>query len=150
MDCEEFFFTAPDCSKRWNQLRESYIREKRRREDECRSGSGPKKRKGFHLFNDMTFLKQHVQRRDDTDSAFSHAISNCSRTNVTFDNTHAFTTVKSYDTYSAFGHPTSNCCRTKFVSRLKRNSCNVICRNFLWHAIATGNHAPKFSCRRTF
>ena len=49
--------------KRWSQLHGRYSREKKKREEEMRSGSGLSQRRGFTLYEDMQFLECHVQKR---------------------------------------------------------------------------------------
>ncbi|KAM0728537.1 Transcription factor Adf-1 [Formica fusca] len=56
--------TSPDvCCNRWARLRESFSKEKKKRQNEMTSGSGASKRRGFVYFESMKFIDKFVKTR---------------------------------------------------------------------------------------
>ncbi|CAG9822121.1 unnamed protein product [Phaedon cochleariae] len=56
--------TVSECQTRWLRLRQYYAKERQKREQECRSGSkGGSQRKGWELFELLSFLEDHITKR---------------------------------------------------------------------------------------
>ncbi|KAG5329017.1 ADF1 factor, partial [Acromyrmex heyeri] len=55
--------SAGVCCNRWTRLRESFSKEKKKRQNETRSGSGASKRRGFIYFESMKFIDKFVKSR---------------------------------------------------------------------------------------
>ncbi|XP_024894182.1 uncharacterized protein LOC112468977 [Temnothorax curvispinosus] len=64
LEISKILATSPDvCCNRWTRLRESYSKEKKKRQNETANGSGASKRRGFIYFESMKYIDKFVKSR---------------------------------------------------------------------------------------
>ncbi|XP_036142275.1 uncharacterized protein LOC118645412 [Monomorium pharaonis] len=64
IEISKILATLPDvCCTRWTRLRESFSKEKKKRQSETTSGSGASKRRGFVYFESMKYIDKFVKTK---------------------------------------------------------------------------------------
>ncbi|XP_024882066.1 uncharacterized protein LOC112461156 [Temnothorax curvispinosus] len=64
LEISKILATSPDvCCNRWTRLRESFSKEKKKRQNETTCGSGASKRRGFVYFESMKYIDKFVKTR---------------------------------------------------------------------------------------